>query len=758
LKLNLSYQEIAQVFKCELSTSGELIDHVVIDSRRILSGTSTIFFAFPGSYRDGHEFIADAYNSGVRLFVVSQRVSASSFPEAQFIEVPSTLEALQLLAAYHRSKFNCPVIGITGSAGKTTVKEILGHLLQDNFKVTRSPKSYNSQLGVALSLLEITSETEVALIEAGISHPGEMERLEKMIHPSIGILTSIGSAHSENFLNRAALLEEKRKLFVNCSVVFYNSSVTEIPESSYVVIDPKDYISLLKPREESAIMSQNAALAIACAKHLGLTEKELETRLAELRPIAMRLETFEGIRNSLIINDTYNLDEEGLRAALDYQLVLSGNRKRMLYVGTSIATRKEQIKTIATEYQPIDVYFADEISGRNLDLENKVVLIKGDRASRMERIASSLRQQKHETYLEIDLNAVRDNIGILKQQVPTSVKVLAMVKASSYGSGAERLADFLQRTGVAYLGVAYPDEGAELRKAGIDLPIMVMNVDQGSFDFCIEHELEPAMFNLDQLDAFIRELIYQGKLNYPIHIKLETGMNRLGFHENDLEALIELLQAQPEVRIQSVYSHLATADDPNSNLVHQQAKRFEEMSQSLMKTLSYPFLRHLLNSEGILNYSQYHFDMIRVGIAMYGITTNAKLKQNLKPVVRWCSSISQVKQVKAGENIGYGGHASLDHDGKIAVIPVGYADGYRRILGNGNGGVIIKGQFCKVIGNVCMDMIMVDVSTLHVKAGDTVELIGEHQTLEQLAISMETIPYEVLTGISKRVHRVYLEA
>ncbi len=757
MSIHLTYREIGAILGTQID-SDALIEHVSFDTRQIYNGAETVFFAFKGQFRDGHDYISNAYDSGVRLFVVNTVPADQKYTGAYFILVNDSVKALQELAKHHRSKFRGAVIGITGSAGKTTVKEYLGTLLQGDFSIVRSPKSYNSQIGVAISLLGINPTTEIAIIEAGISEPGEMESLEQMIRPTIGILTSIGSAHIHNFRDKNELIGEKLKLFQRCEKVFYNAKI-DLPTSDKFIAVSSDLIDLYTdPKSYTGVLGENLALALACANYFHISESKLKRAIQEIRPAALRLETFDGINGSLIINDSYSMDKEALAASLQYQLAISGKRKRILLAGVKNSEQRQLVEEVVQDFEPVQVHFIEEKDLPKIDLSNSVVLVKGDRSLKMEQFASALRQFKHETFVEIDLNAIRDNLQFVKSKLPAETKILSMVKASSYGSGAERLGLFLERIGVNYFGVAYPDEGIELRNAGVTLPIMVMNTERSSFRLCIENKLEPAIFSIEQLDEFIRELIYMDLTAYPIHLKLETGMNRLGFRKDNLSALIDTLQSQPEVKVKTVYSHLATADEPDSPYVRQQVELFRQLSQKIADTLHYTFDRHILNSDGALNYPEYHFEMIRVGIAMYGISSNPIMQTNLKPAIQWYSILSQIREIGPEDTVGYGRNGKLENGGKIAVVPVGYADGFRRILGNGNGGVYINGKFCPTVGNVCMDMIMVDVSNADATVGCLVEIIGKHQSIDQLAGRMETIPYEVLTSISKRVHRVYLES
>lgn len=767
MKLDLSYNSIRDIIGAKVlgPLSDNHIDFVAIDSRRIFSGRNTVFFALSGEFRNGHDFIPNAYEQGVRLFVVCSEGPASSFRDAQFLVVENVLFALQELAAAHRRKFSYPVIGITGSAGKTTVKEWLYQLLSSEFSVIRSPKSYNSQLGVALSLLEMTEEHHVALIEAGISHPGEMDRLAYMIQPTHGIFTSLGRSHEENFKSKEQQLEEKLKLFRSASQTFVselillNHGQIEKVHGVRVKARPSDNLIALLPFSDPVSIS-NASMSFEVAATFVSDKEALSVQIKQLERPAMRLETFEGVKRCTVINDTYNLDPDALQYALEYQLTLSENKRRIVIVGIDSQNQaiRFDVERVIQRFQP-DSYLIVEPNERvDIDPTNAVILLKGTRRANMQQLALQFRLKKHKTYLEIDLTALRNNLSVFKSSMSLDTKLLVMVKAQSYGSGAEKLASFLELQGVDYLGVAYADEGIELREQGIKLPILVMNAEEDSFEDCIRYGLEPAIFSSHQLDVFIKELIFQEKNAYPIHLKVETGMKRLGFELNELPQLLEMLQAQPEVRVQSVYSHLAESDNiRDQRFTEHQLMRFQQAVAVIQRAVNYPFLKHILNSEGIANYPEATFDMVRLGIGMYGISGNPLIKKRLRPVLSWYSTISQVKHVKKGESAGYSRSFVAEKEATIAIVPVGYADGFKRQLGNGKGCVFIKGQACKVIGRVCMDMILVDVGSLSVREGERVEIIGSHQSIEQLAIAMGTIPYEVMTGISRRVHRIYTE-
>lgn len=768
MKLGISYSELCTVIHgVSLCEEGPtlVLESVAYDSRKLIDGKSTIFFALNGEFRDGHNFIESAYSKGIRVFVIAKEVPLVKFPDARFIFVNDTLTALQDLAHFHREKFNYPIIAITGSAGKTTVKEWLYHLLSPTLRISRSPKSYNSQLGVALSLLELQKDSDLALIEVGISKPGEMERLAEIVRPTFGVLTSFGKAHEENFQSIQAHINEKLLLFRNVQQTYFPSSINLTLEQQAqihgVALKPENFqkeMSLL-PFDDKASLN-NALVSIALSKLMLENAKLIKERIPTLPQLALRMETFEGINGNTIINDTYNLDVDALTHSLEFQLRIAGTRKRVVIIGLDDENtiRKPEIERIVEPFKPEFVHIISQNEQLPQIFENSVILIKGTRKANMQRLAKQFRLKNHKTFIEIDLSAVRKNIMVFKNKLQPETKILAMVKAQSYGSGVEKMAHFLEQQGIDYLGVAYSDEGVELRKQGIKLPILVMNAEEDGFEDCINYNLEPAIFSFNQLDQFVKELIFQGQTDFPIHLKLDTGMKRLGFELQDLQRVCEILQAQPEIRVKSVYSHLADADNRrDKRFSEHQIQRFNQAVYALSQNLNYPFDRHILNSEGVANYPNAQFEMVRMGIGMYGLSSNPTIKQKLMPAMRWVSAISQVKILAKGESVGYGRTFIADQETKIAIIPVGYADGFKRSLSNGQGGVFIRDKFCPTVGRVCMDMIMVDVSKLQVKEGDIVEIIGENQTIEKFAENMQTIPYEVMTSISKRVHRIYLE-
>ncbi len=763
MKLNLQYTDFCQAISGNhlCGPQNFVIDKVVYDTRKIAASEGQAFFALKGEFRDGNNFLNDAYRKGVRIFVVTE-VPNKPHKNASYIQVSDTLTAIQRLAALHRKKFNYPVIAITGSNGKTTVKEWLYHLLSDQVRIIRSPKSYNSQLGVALSLLEMHSAADLAIIEAGISKAGEMNALQKMIQPDFGIFTSFGSAHEEGFHSAQEHLEEKLKLFFGCKKTLISSSIelskNQLNQINGIVINPIDYareLAIFPFTDKPSVLS--GTLAIAAVKSFGRLDLE---RIKSVPRLALRMETFEGIDHSLIINDTYNLDLDSLELSLEYQLTLADGKKRIVLVGLdeSNKQKEKELTQKIQKFKPDSFHFIFEGNYPKIDLSNAVVLVKGTRKSEMEKIASRLRLKKHKTFVEINLSAIKHNIQVYKSQLKPTTKMLAMVKAQSYGAGLEKIGVYLERQGIDYLGVAYPDEGVELRKAGVKIPILVMNpVDEG-FEDCIKYQLEPTIFSFEQLDELLHELIFQGVQNFPVHVKIDTGMKRLGFDFNELPRLMEVFQAQPEVMIKGVYSHLADSDNRrDKRFTDLQIRRFVEACNYISANYSGKFITHLLNSEGIANYPEAQFSMVRIGIGMYGVSANPGLVKKLRPVISWRSTVSQTKQIQKGESVGYSRSFVADKNMEIAIVPVGYADGYRRSLSNGVGSVIINGQMCNVVGRVCMDMIMVDVTKKFVKTGDRVELIGDKITLSQFAEKMQTISYEVLTSISKRVHRTYIE-
>ena len=743
-----------------------LIETIVYDTRKIANQKSSVFFALEGSFRDGHTFIEEGYQKGIRIFVVNKNKDLPELKNAVFLRVHSPIQALQALALQHRLKYKLPIIAITGSVGKTTVKEWIYHLLSDSLTIVRSPKSYNSQLGVALSLLEINENHQLALIEAGISEPGEMKLLEQMIQPSFGLFTSFGRAHAHSFPSKETHLQEKLSLFTQVKQTWIHESIElskdEVQQIQATLVHEKEYQTLLQHSPfQDKVSLHNLSLALAIAYQFEKEENKLIEKIKSLPRLALRMETFEGIHQTTIINDAYNMDLDALTQSLEYQISISENKNRFAILATDGLSEIQvnQIKSILVPFNLDGVFY---IQGNEIppiaSINNATVLIKGTRNAQLQRIARLFQLKKHKTRLEIDLSAIRNNVDYYRSLIPKSCNILAMVKASSYGSGAIKMAQFLQNNGVNYLGVAYADEGVELRKNGIQLPILVMNAEEDSFDDIINYQLEPSIFSFEMLDKFIKSLINYNVENYPVHLKFDTGMRRLGFEVKEVRRVLEVFQTQPEIRLQSVYSHLADSDNQKDrSFSENQIALFTTIVNEIQHTINYPFLKHIANSEGIHGYPHAHFDMVRLGIGMYGYSANENIKSQLTPAIAWKSVITQIKSIAIGESVGYSRTFIATRPTKIAVVPIGYADGFRKSLGNGIGGMYVQGHYCKILGNVCMDMTMIDVTDVATYEGDTVEIIGENQTLDGLAKMMGTIPYEVLTSVSQRVHRIYIE-
>jgi alanine racemase len=743
------------------------INKVVYDSRKIVSGKDSVFFALLGSHRDGHSFIQDAYQKGVKVFVVSCIPEELQLEkDIQFIVVKNTLHALQSLATYHRKRFSYPVIAITGSLGKTIVKEWLYICLSDKFSIVRSPKSYNTPLGVALSILEMDTTHTLAIFEAGISSPGEMDVLEAMIQPTYGIFTSFGKAHASNFKDDKVHLEEKLRLFRNTKKTWFSSSIlvnelyTKLESYIQIPTDKTSEIIHACPFQDE-VSIQNCSTVAYVSSQFGLVGKKLIDKIKLLPRLALRMETYEGIQNTFIINDTYNLDLDALIYSLEYQLMVSKEKRRIAIISTEGLSekQKEEVKSILYAFKLDGLYFVEKETELPVkEINNATVLIKGTRSAQLQRIALQFTLKKHKTRLEINLSSIKHNISFFRNHLAANTKLLSMIKASSYGSGAVKIAQYLQQIGVEYIGVAYADEGVELRKNGVTLPILVMSTEEDGFEDIVKYQLEPAIYSLSILDSFIRYLIYSEVENYPIHVKIDTGMRRLGFLPNELDKLVSVLKTQPEVYVKSVYSHLADADNATeSNFTNRQIETFNASCSFLESHLSSSFWKHLCNSEAITEYPNAHYDMVRLGIGMYGYSTKDEVRTNLKQAISWRSVVTQIKEISKGESIGYSRSFIANKKMKIAIIPVGYADGFRKLLGNGIGGVYIGDNYCPTVGNVCMDMIMVDVTQLSVQEGEEVEILGKNQSLVGFAKKMQTIPYEVLTSISPRVHRVYID-
>ena len=805
-----------------------LIEHLITDSRKLLFPESALFFALPGSARSGKEFIKSIYDKGVRNFVTGNdffEAETDIFPEANFLQVADVLAALQSLAAFHRHRFHYPVIGITGSNGKTIVKEWLNQLQGDDYNIIRSPKSYNSQAGVPLSVWRMNEAHTLGIFESGISQPGEMEKLQKIIDPEIGIVTFIGSAHAEGFESIQHKIREKVKLFKNSKQLIYCND-DEVLQQEINTFKSAENIKLqlftwgLGPGADVIVKqvkkesrktnifcsfhntdfnftipftdeaSVNNALCCCCVLLcLNLKPESIAEKMQHLRPVEMRMELKKGINNCSVINDGYSADINSLSISLDFleqqqqhakrTVILSdflqsgqdpgalyskiaaalSNKKihRFIGIGTEISLHASCFNAFPDKYFFASTeLFLDDIS--KFYFENETILLKGARIFQFEKISKALEQKSNETSLEINLNALRHNINVYRQLLKPGVKMMAMVKAFSYGSGSFEIANLLQHAGVDYLAVAYPDEGADLRRTGITLPVMVMNTEASGFDNIVKYNLEPEIFSFNILDAFCEFLRQRNIDSYPVHIKIDTGMHRLGFIEQEIPGLCAALKHKTSLKIISVFSHLAGSDSPiHDDFTRHQGADFTRAADDIEHAIGYGFIRHIANSSAIYRHPGIQMDMVRVGIGLYGVDALLQMQQRLQPVTQLRTTISQIKNIKKGESVGYSRRGIALQDSQIAVVRIGYADGYPRNLSNGKGKMLIKGNFVPVIGNVCMDMTMLDVTGTDAEEGDTVIVFGEELSVTDLAGWADTIPYEILTNISQRVKRVYFD-
>lgn len=801
------------------------IEQLLLDSRKIISPASSLFFALQGPRRDGHQFITELYKKGVRNFVVNDRVLSERLPDANFIFVDNTLEALQQLAIQHRSQFSYPVIGITGSNGKTIVKEWLYQLLHEDYHIVRSPKSYNSQIGVPLSLWQMNEQHTLGIFEAGVSGFGEMRRLERMIQPTIGVLTNIGEAHSEGFNDAEHKFREKVVLFRNCKVIigrdidfeagreviemlgediklmtwgygetndFIIKEIANRPAVSSITISYQNTLCNIEIPFTDKASIENAISCCCVLLQLGIGADAIANKMKHIHPVNMRLELKKGINHCTVINDSYSADLSSLEIALNFLDQQSNNERKTVILSDflqSSLTDEELYEQVLASLEKHSVSMligiGERISNqlirlagesklkvelfssteeyikyfRSSQFKEETILVKGARAFAFEKIVQLLELKVHQTVLEINLNAIIHNLKEYQQQLKPSTKVMAMVKAFAYGSGGAEIAGILQFHKVDYLGVAYADEGVELRKAGISLPIMVMNPEENAFDAIVEYHLEPEIYSFELLNAFNLFLQQEGLEQYPVHIEIETGMNRLGFAVDEMEKLSGHLLSTTGFKIQSVFSHLAASEEKGQEaFTKQQFERFDTASKTLKQKLGYDFIRHISNSAAVVRYPDLHMDMVRLGIGLYGVDSTGSQKLNLQTVATLRSTVAQVKHLRAGDSVSYNRKTIVSRDSVIATVRIGYADGYPRRLGNGIGKVWIKGQLAPVAGTVCMDMIMVDVTGIaDVQEGDDVMIFGESLPVQQVAELASTIPYEIMTGVSQRVKRVYFE-
>ncbi len=816
-----SIKEISKIIDAQFIANKNCnIDHLLIDSRNIISTSNTLFFAIRGERHDGHRFINDLYHQGIRNFVVEYLPkNHHNFSEAGFLIVKNSLEALQTLAAYHRKRFKYPVIGIAGSNGKTIAKEWINYVLYGKKQVVRNPKSYNSQVGVPLSIWLMNNAFDLAVFEAGISLPGEMENLENIIKPNIGLITNIGEPHQENFSDYKQKAIEKLKLFKNSETVIYSKDQEVIDQ--IINNDPE----LLKKRIFTWSFNQDADLIVKtktrennrtqidfeCKKYkdqilIPFTDRasvedaihvlafllsqelkisEYKNRFETLPPVAMRMELKKGINNCTIINDSYNSDLNSLAIALNYldqqsqhekktlilsDILQSGKKDKDLYaevaallnkfkvdklvgIGESIATQGQQFNLEKIFYRSTKEFLKDFTKEK---FKDQAILLKGSRNFYFENISAVLEEKAHRTVLEINLNALVQNLNFFRSKLKAKTKVMVMVKALSYGSGTFEIANILQYQRVDYLGVALADEGVALREAGIKTPIIVMNPEQHSFDIMLKHKLEPEIYSFKILQQFNALAKKYGKKEYPVHVKLDTGMNRLGFVKNEVPRLIEELKKAENIKVSSIFSHLAASDEGiHDRFTNSQIKLFDDLSTQITENFHYNIIRHISNSAGIERFPKAQFDMVRLGIGLYGIS--AVNQDNLATVSTLKSTVIQIKQVPKDETVGYSRKAKAEKNITIAIVPIGYADGLNRRLGNGKGKLFINGFLVPIVGNICMDMCMVDVSNYNIHEGDEVIVFGKELPVSDVANWLETIPYEIFTSISTRVKRVYFQ-
>lgn len=809
---------IADILGGRLYGEGSVsVSQLATDSRTVTQTQNTMFIAIDGERHDGHRFLPDAYSRGIRIFMVSKEPEKGLYQNASFCLVKDTMLALQLLAKKKRESFQGVTCGITGSNGKTIVKEWIYQCLRESMNIVRSPKSYNSQIGVPLSAWMIDNSYNLAILEAGISEKDEMLKLEPIIAPDIGILTNLGAAHQENFKSLLEKLDEKLLLFSHCKKLIFRSDVTIEGRPISSVLNSLDcekiswslngeakysfkiakrtrgntYITLSGINDVEVLFDipfndnasiENALHVLVFMFEMGFSNEQAAERIKMIEPVSMRLELLKGILGSVLINDSYNSDLAGLSSALNLleqqepskekvvilsDLLQSGIERSQLYrevaglIGLNDVSLFIGIGPDLMESKvafPSDSFFYTDAKEflkqfNKIRFKEKAILIKGSRTFKFEQITKELQQQVHQTSLLIDLNAMIHNLNYYRSLLKPGRKLMVVVKALSYGSGSTEIASLLQFHQVDYLAVAFVDEGIALREAGIYIPIMVLNPDPSAYATMIDYRLEPEIYNMKGLEAFTEILDYLGEIDYPVHIKLDTGMHRLGFSPEESVSLSKLISSAP-FRVKSIFSHLAASDEESHDSFSlQQIDIFDRVSQEISSKLVYNPLKHILNTSGIERFPEAQFDMVRIGIGLHGVYGD----KDLIPVSTFVTRVSQIRKVKEGETVGYSRNGKVSNDCTIAVIPVGYADGLNRKLGNGVGKVWIGGHLAPVVGNICMDMTLIDVTGLSVQEGDEVELFGKNQSVSELANQLDTIPYEILTGIPERVKRIYTQ-
>ena len=811
--MTLSIRNIIPILKAKFIGKNEvaIIDSISIDSRSLQNSSSTLYFALLGPNHDGHHYVVELLEQGVTNFVVTY-IPSNLQGKANFLVVENTLQALQSFAAAYRSDFDFPVIGITGSNGKTIIKEWLNFLLSPDYNIIRSPKSYNSQVGVPLSVLGINEKHNLGIFEAGISTINEMQNLQRIIKPTIGIFSNIGSAHDEGFHDAGEKIKEKLKLFSSVDVLIMNKNRTieaflnpkiktftwssddgkadvfviakESPDKTELKITfQKLCFTITIPFSDQASI-ENALQCLMVMMYLNYDQEIIQQRMLQLYPVEMRLKVKNGSHNTTIIDDSYSSDFQSLKIALDFlesqkqfkkktlilsdifqsglvteelysqvsHLIVSNKINRVIVIGKTISGYKSKFPNCLA-FESTEKFLAQIDT---VTFENETILVKGARHFSFEEIVSYLEEKTHETVLEINLNAISHNLNFYKSKLNPETKLMVMVKAFGYGNGGFEIAKLLSHHKVDYLGVAFADEGIALRTAGIDLPIMVMNPESTSFTSIIQHQLEPEIYSFKGLTAFLK-LAEQKKLKkFPIHIKLDTGMHRLGFEEENVAELISKLKDNPTVEVKSILSHLAASDDmKHIDFTLSQIKLFEKLASAISKELNIKPILHTLNTSGISNFPQAQLDMVRLGIGLYGVSNDEEEQKLLENVGTLKSIISQIRTIQAGESVGYSRRFMADKPTKIATIPIGYADGIARQWGNGVGYVVIKNKKAPIVGSICMDMLMVDCSDIDCKEGSEVILFGENPTVSFMAKQLNTIAYEIMTSVSQRVKRVF---
>lgn len=798
------------------------IAHVSIDSRSIFDPIDTIYFAIIGPRNNGHRYIDDLYLMGLRHFIVQEVSQVKQYKDINYWKVENTLDAFQLMAKHIRNQVNIPIIGITGSNGKTIVKEWLFHGLKDNEQICRSPKSYNSQVGVPFSVWNLNQQNTLGIFEAGVSQTGEMEKLAQIIRPTIGIFTHLGSAHQNNFKSLKEKANEKIKLFEHAEVIFYPADQTMVDsclkkafenntqllkgwsskdKNAWMYVEEKfandachcsvtienQHHHVVIPFTQSASLN-NAYACIITWHHLGLSWDVIQQKLNSLPSLGMRLELRKGANNCTIINDAYSLDLDSLQIALDLQHHHNEHKNKWVILSTlpHILDEKQayaqvasllsvasvnQLILVGIEYQKnkelfahLKAVFVNDIIElkdylKNNQPSNATVLVKGARTFGFEKIVNQLEEFEHQTRLEINLNAIQHNLNMYRSLLKPNTKIMVMVKAFSYGSGAYEIAQWMEFNQVDYLAVAFTNEGVALRKNGIRTPILVLNAEPNSFAQMIEHRLEPEIYNQKSLTAFSEAVCQAAEVEaYPIHLKIETGMNRLGFTAHEIQDVITTIKENSTLKVASVFSHLAGSDEAmHDDFTNQQISSFSTIASNIESELDYPIIKHVANSAAISRFPNAHFDMARLGIGLYGHSGDKQLNDKLEVVAQLKTTITQIKQLNAGETIGYGRNFSVLKPSKIAVIPIGYADGLRRGINLVNGFVMISEKRANYVGNICMDMCMIDVSGINCQEGDEVIIFGHTPSLQDIATWYNTIPYEIISNISQRVKRIYFK-